>query len=64
MLIRILRKNGQYDMVKPSALNHLLETDEIEQFLRSSGWVTIGRDQIRRPRNTSYNAFDRRQKND
>ena len=64
MLIRILRKNGQFDMVKPTALNLLLESDEVEQFLRSSGWVTIGRDPIRRPRSTNYTALDRRHPGD
>jgi hypothetical protein len=48
MLIRVLYNDSRYDYVNRVQLDQLLENRAITGFLRSSGWVTIGVDPIRR----------------
>lgn len=47
MLIHIIRHDNQYDYIQDFMLDKLIEANEIAQFKRSSGWVTIGTHQIR-----------------
>ena len=48
MLIQVNYTNKQFDYVKDSILDKLLEIGEIAKFRRSSGWVTVGIDPIRK----------------
>jgi len=48
MLIQVNYTNKRYDYVKDSALDKLLEAGKIEKFRRSSGWVTVGVDPVRK----------------
>jgi hypothetical protein len=51
--------NKKYDVVKPFLLDRLIRSGRIEKFLRSEGWVVIGRDPVRK-RDESYQGSDRR----
>lgn len=48
MLIQVNYTNKRFDYVKDIILDKLLEAGEITQFRRSSGWVTVGVDPIRK----------------
>lgn len=61
MLIHVVYSSGRYDMVKPALLDQLIAKQELSQFKRASGWVVVGRDPIRSPRETRYTGQDRRQ---
>jgi len=60
MMIRVVYKNGIHDTVVPEYLNFLLESDRVKMFRRSSGWVHVGVDPIRRQITTSYSGPERR----
>jgi hypothetical protein len=47
MLIRILYRNGKFDMVKPAILKELITSDKLKSFFRSEGWATVGVDPTR-----------------
>lgn len=47
MLIKVRYPDGLTGIVDDSLLTTLISTDQIAGFLRSSGWVTIGRDRVR-----------------
>lgn len=53
MMIRVVYTDGTFDMVKPQALDDLLERSEITSFKRSAGWAFVGKDAIR----TSSNGY-------
>ncbi len=60
MLIQIFRTGNRYDYVKDFVLDSLIESKEIVKFRRSTGWVTIGADPIRRnKRDRLINDADR-----
>lgn len=61
MLIRIVYADGRYDWVKPFMLDNLLAENQVQMFLRSGRWVTVGRDPVRSSRLSSYLGSDRRQ---
>ena len=48
MLIQVGRSDNRYDYVKDFMLDKLIAANEIVRFRRSSGWVTIGVDPIRK----------------
>jgi hypothetical protein len=48
MLIQIQHSDNRFDFVEDKRLQELIETKEIIGFRRSSGWVTIGYDPIRK----------------
>lgn len=50
MLIHVEYRDSRYDYVKEDLLDELIETREITRFRRTSGWVTLGVDPIRRGR--------------
>ena len=54
MLIRVIYKDGRFDMVKPQMLDNLLEEHKVTSFMRSSGWAIIGRDSIRKGSSGGY----------
>ena len=60
MLIRVIYKNGKLDLVKPKMLDYLLEDDKVTGFMRSTGWVFIGTDSIRRGEPEGYRGEERR----
>ena len=61
MLIQVLLRDNHYDYVKDFILDSLIECQKIAKFRRSSGWVTIGVDPIRRRKaKESYNGVERR----
>jgi hypothetical protein len=65
MLIQILRAGNSYDYVKDSMLDSLIESKGIVKFRRSTGWVTIGTDPIRRiKRDSLFNNTDKIAVND
>lgn len=48
MLLRVQYDTGKYDMVKNDLLDRLIASGRIVKFQRSTGWVLIGHDRIRR----------------
>jgi hypothetical protein len=61
MLIHVIRTSSNYDYIKDSLLNALIESKEIVKFKRNTGWVTIGADPIRgSKRDTVFNGTERR----
>jgi hypothetical protein len=47
MLIRVVYKDGTYDMVKEIILDKLVQSNRILKFYRSGNWAVIGNDPIR-----------------
>jgi putative N-acetylmannosamine-6-phosphate epimerase len=60
MLIRVRYKDGRIDLIVSQNLNELIVMDKIEQFERSSGWVTIGKDPIRSTLRGTYTGTEYR----
>lgn len=58
--IRIVYRNGNRDKVTPELLTSLIQTNEIAQFQRSDGWVTIGIDRVRGMGGPPYLGENRR----
>jgi len=56
MMIRVMRPNGKYDMLKTGRLDSFIESKEIIGFLRADGWATIGKDPVRR--SSSLHSYD------
>ena len=48
MLIQVNYPDNTFDYVKEDVLDTLIETNKIIRFRRSSGWVTLGVDPVRR----------------
>jgi len=51
MLVQVNWTNNRYDYVNDYMLDSLIEAGVVARFLRSTGWVTIGVDPIRTPKN-------------
>ncbi len=47
MFIRIMYKNGNYDLVKDIILDQLISTSKVLKFYRSGRWATVGKDPVR-----------------
>ena len=60
MLIRVRYKDGKIDLIPSGGLNELIVMSDIDQFERSSGWVTLGKDPIRSTLRGAYAGLDRR----
>jgi hypothetical protein len=61
MLIQVIRADNHYDYVKDFILDSLIESKGIVKFKRSTGWVTIGADPMRKStRSGAFNGTDRR----
>ncbi len=61
MLIHVLYKDNRYDYVKGFMLDALIATERVVRFRRSSGWVIIGRDPVRkRADNKPFAGVERR----
>lgn len=55
MLIQVIRKDNEYDYVQDILLDGLIEGREIIKFKGAAGWVTVGKQTIRKenPENTA-----------
>lgn len=60
MLIRVRYKDGKIELVPSKKLNELIVMSAIEQFERSTGWVTLGVDPVRSSLRGSYRGPERR----
>jgi hypothetical protein len=61
MLIRVNYEDDRYDYVKDFMLDLLIDSGTITKFRRSTGWVMIGVDPIRKPRSeVRYIGAERR----
>ncbi|HBA87888.1 MAG TPA: hypothetical protein DCZ75_07820 [Geobacter sp.] len=63
MLIQVGYEDDRYDYVKDFMLDDLINRGAIAKFKRSSGWVTLGVDPIRRSRRGEYEGVERRAAN-
>jgi hypothetical protein len=63
MLIRVIYADGRYDMVKPDMLDALLEEKWLAGFKRRDGWVTVGRDPIRKSKSSQGHSGPERRSN-
>ena len=50
MLIQVQHSDKRFDYVKGTMLQDLIESNEISRFRRTTGWVTIGIDPVRKMR--------------
>ena len=65
MLIQVMRTGNSYDYVKDFMLDSLIEAKGIVKFKRSTGWVTIGAEPIRKnKRDSLFNDTDTIEVND
>ena len=61
MLVQVHWTNNHYDYVKDFMLDSLIEAGKVARFMRSTGWVTIGVDPVRKNKpNTEYRGSERR----
>jgi hypothetical protein len=61
MLIHVNYADDRYDYVKDFMLDSLIESGAIAKFQRSTGWVRVGVDPIRKGRSESgYSGAERR----
>lgn len=61
MLIKVMYGDGRFGMVKPYLLDTLLEEQKVTGFMRSDGWVVVGRDIIRDQSSSQvYDGAERR----
>lgn len=65
MLIQVYYTDKRYDYVNGIILEKLLEAGEISKFRRSSGWVTVGVDPMRKTKrdhtHQAMNELERRE---
>lgn len=50
MLIKIINADNQFDFIKDDFLDPLIKSNKIRGFMRSTGWVTVGVDPMRKSR--------------
>jgi len=60
MLIRVRHSTGKIEQVPPRKLQKLIDKRKIVQFMRSSGWVTVGYDPVRCAESAGYAGPERR----
>ena len=58
--INVVYKNGVKDRIGPALLNTLINSKQVEQFERSSGWVTVGIDPVRHLGGSEFAGVERR----
>jgi len=58
MLIQVHYSDNRFDFVKDSMLHSLIESGAIERFKRSTGWVTVGLDPVRKFKRDSSHHTD------
>ncbi len=62
MLVRVRYKDGRIALIPSNGLDELIIMSEIEQFERSAGWVTVGKDPIRSTLRGNYAGIERRKR--
>ena len=60
MLIKVIYRNNESDMVKPFLLDDLIASGKVVKFFRSGGWVTVGADPVRGNGGGCYRGAERR----
>ena len=60
MQINVIYKNGVKDHISPALLGTLINSKQIDQFERSSGWVKVGIDPVRSVPSGDYSGSERR----
>ena len=60
MLIPVVLKDGQEELVSKDELQYLMFNKQILFFKRSEGWVVLGRDNMRAQK-VSYDGVERRE---
>jgi len=58
--INVVYKNGVKDRVSPALLGTLINSKQVDQFERSSGWVMVGIDAVRGTGEASFSGSERR----
>ncbi|SEA13815.1 hypothetical protein SAMN05660420_01346 [Desulfuromusa kysingii] len=58
--VTVIYQDGMMDMVTPTVLQRLIDTDNIIKFQRSSGWVYPEIDQVRSTTPSCYQGEERR----
>lgn len=59
MMIRVLYKDNTSGMVRDYSLDELISSGKIVAFYRTSGWVAVGRDPVRKSA-ARFDGSDRR----
>jgi hypothetical protein len=62
LMIQVVYKNGEEDLVEQKFLDILLHIGEVHEFRRSDHWVNVHEDQIRSSRQENYIGKDRRRR--
>lgn len=60
--INVIYKNGVKDRISPALLSTLINSKQIDQFERSSGWVNVATDVVRHVGEVSFSGAERRKK--
>ncbi len=60
MQINVVYRNGVKDHISPALLSTLINSKQIEQFERSSGWVKVGIDSVRHGEEADFTGAERR----
>lgn len=58
--ISVVYKNGVKDHISPALLGTLINTKQVDQFERSSGWVKVGVDPVRSKGESCFMREERR----
>ncbi len=61
MLITVIYQDNKMGLTDSSQLDELILSNKIKKFLRSEGWVTIGKSRLRRGSKHNYLGRERRQ---
>ncbi len=60
MMIPVMLKNGDDEIVFPKVLDELLDSGQVMFFKRSGSWVVVGRDPVRGTKQSGYKGKERR----
>ena len=58
--VNVIYKNGVKDRITPALLSTLINSKQVEQFERSSGWVKVASDPICHSGATNFSGIERR----
>jgi hypothetical protein len=62
MMISVIYKNDKHGLIESYQLDDLIRSGKIKKFLRSDGWVTIGKDRLRATEDC-FKGHEKRQSN-
>ena len=60
MLIRVMYEDGRFDMVRNDILDILMANMKIKKIRRGTGWVDVGRDEVRQSLGIPWDGEERR----